>query len=156
MLNKLMDRTKASLFYGIALLLAVAVALMPGTTTFVYMFTPLAAVAIMLFVVTRDGYTKAGLKSLGLHRLGLRAWPAALLVPLLVMGLAYGVVWGAGLATFGTPEFLEGISPILIPLIVIMNIVMASFTRSLGEDLGWRGYLVPRLEFFGAVEDGAP
>jgi hypothetical protein len=29
------------------------------------MLTPLVAVVLMLFVVTRDGYTREGLKSLG-------------------------------------------------------------------------------------------
>jgi len=43
MLSKLADGTKAFLFYAIVLLLALAVALVPGTTTFAYMFTPLVA-----------------------------------------------------------------------------------------------------------------
>ena len=91
------------------MLLALALALMPGTTTmpgattFVYMFTPLVAVVIMLFVITRDGCTKAGSKSLGLHRLG------------------------------------------VVPLFAVFLIVQTSLTNSLGEEIGWRGYLLPRL-----------
>ena len=157
MLKKLPDITKASLFYGIALLLALAVALMPGATTMpgatiiVYMFTPLVAVVIMLFVITRDGYTKAGLKSLGLHRMGVRAWPAALLVPLLVMGFAYGVVWSTGVASFAVPEKTFGMDLPLwaVPLFAVFLIIQASLTNSLGEEIGWRGYLLPRLESLG-------
>ncbi len=56
-LKKLPETAKASLFYGVALLLVLAVDLMPGTSTEAAMLTPLAAVPIVLLVVTRDGYT---------------------------------------------------------------------------------------------------
>ncbi len=36
--------------------------------------------------------------------MGLRAWPTGILVPLLVMGLAYGAVWAAGVAEFAMPD----------------------------------------------------
>ncbi len=78
MFGKLPDGGRALVFYAISLVLALAVALVPGATTFVYAFTPLVAVAVTMFVLTREGYTREGLKSLGLHRLGLGAWPAAL------------------------------------------------------------------------------
>ena len=106
MVKKLTDRAEATAFYTITLALMVAVALMPGASTEVAMLTPLVVVLLMLFVVTRDGYTREGLKSLGLHRLGLRAWPVAILGPLAVLGVAYGVVWATGLAEFAVPEAL--------------------------------------------------
>jgi hypothetical protein len=43
-----------------------------------YMCVPAATVLMMLPFVTRDGYTRAGWSSLGLHRLGLRAWCVAI------------------------------------------------------------------------------
>ncbi len=121
MFGKFADGGKALVFYAIALVLALAVALVPGATTFVYAFTPLAAVAVMMFVVTREGYTKEGLKSLGLHRPGLGAWPAAVLVPLLVMGAAYGVVWATGIAPFSVPERPFGVEmPLwLVPVLTL-------------------------------------
>ncbi len=40
----------------------------------VWAITPVVATLIMLLVVTRDGYSREGWKSLGLHRLGLNVW----------------------------------------------------------------------------------
>ncbi len=125
MLKKLTDRAEATAFYTITLALMVAVALMPGASTEVAMLTPLVVVILMLFVVTRDGYTREGLKSLGLHRLGLRAWPVAILGPLAVLGVAYGVVWGTGLADFAVPDGLVGQSASLgVPVWLWMPVAM--------------------------------
>jgi membrane protease YdiL (CAAX protease family) len=158
MLKKLTDGGEAVAFYALTLALVLAVALAPGASTEVAMLTPLAAVLLMLFVVTRDGYARGGLESLGLHRLGLRAWPVAILVPLAVLGVAYGVVWATGLANFAMPEALvEQGAGVGVPLwlwVPIATIVGPMLTLglvlSLGEELGWRGYLLPRLESLGA------
>ena len=45
----------------------------------VWSVTPALATVIMLLVVTREGYTTEGWRSLGLDRLGLRVWPISLL-----------------------------------------------------------------------------
>jgi membrane protease YdiL (CAAX protease family) len=158
MLKRLSDRREAIVFYAGTLLLVLAVALMPGASTEVAMLTPLVAVVLMLFVVTRDGYTREGLKSLGLHRIGLRAWPVAILVPLAVLGAAYGLVWATGLANFTVPEALAeqgaGVGVPLwlwVPIATILGPMLTlGLVLSLGEELGWRGYLLPRLESLGA------
>ena len=50
-------------------------------------YTP-AAVLLMLFVFTRDGYSKECRHALGLHRAGIDGWGWALAVPLFVLGSA--------------------------------------------------------------------
>src|SRR5262245_66048470 len=104
MYKTLSDPVKALVFYAIAftLELVAAIALAPVFGDFVLlagMFTPTIAALLMLLVVTREGYTRAGWASLGLHRAGLRAWGLALLLPLLVLAGAYGVLWARGVAS---------------------------------------------------------
>jgi uncharacterized protein len=154
MYKTLSDPVKAIVFYAIAfgLEFVAAVALAPvigELAVLVGMFTPTIATLVMLLLVTRDGYTRAGWAGLGLHRLGLRVWWFALLAPLVVLGGAYGVVWGTGLASFGVSADIKATNPILLPLLVILSIAKNTLTASLGEELGWRGYLLPHLESLG-------
>jgi uncharacterized protein len=150
MFTQLTDLTKAFIFYGFAFTLTLILALLPPSlgeiVLLLAMFTPLIAVLLMLLVVTRDGYSKAGWASLGLHRAGFQGWGIALFVPLLVLGLAYTIVWGIGVADLVVPATL-GDTPInaFFPLIVLLVIAKNTLTNSLGEELGWRGYFFPRL-----------
>lgn len=79
MFQNLSNLTKAVLFYIITMALSLPLilvfqALWPRAeiVVLINMLTPLLAGLIMLFGVTRDGYTKEGRASLGLDRLGLR------------------------------------------------------------------------------------
>jgi membrane protease YdiL (CAAX protease family) len=110
------------------------------------MFMPTVAVLVMLLVLTKDGYSKAGWASLGLHRSGISAWPLAIVGPLAVLGISYGVVWSTGIAAFVPPAGLDaagwvtGLGPGLF-----QGLVVVTLTFSLGEEIGWRGYLLPKL-----------
>ena len=77
---------RATVFYLLALGGVLAAAL-TGASTAVAMLTPAIAALLMLLVVTREGWSRRGWASLGLHRAGLRSWPVAVAVPLLVVAV---------------------------------------------------------------------
>lgn len=145
MFSNLSDLKKAGLFYGLAMTLSLivillfrAVAPQAGIVIWANMMTPLLATVIMLFVVTRDGYTRNGRASLGLGRSGWRSWALALLLPLPILAVSYGLGWLSGTATLVAPTDNGWLPDLLIGL--LFGILLA-----LGEEFGFRGYLLPRL-----------
>src|SRR6478609_8711563 len=124
------DTQKAAIFSGLLLILAVAAALTIDGTELgsnllawgaVWSITPALATAIMLLVVTRDGYSTAGWRSLALHRLGLRAWWIAFFGTLLVTAVATATVWATPLASFSLPPagFLNSVVQLLIYILIL-------------------------------------
>ena len=148
MFTRLTDTNKAAIFSVLVLLMALVAALaigMLGLTSgllasAIYMGTPTLTVLIMLLVVTGDGFSGEGWKWLGLHKPGLKAWWIAILAPVLVGVLATAIVWATPLASFIVPDDAAG-----QVLGFFIQLVVFTLTLSLGEELGWRGYLLPRL-----------
>ncbi|HVO60140.1 MAG TPA: type II CAAX endopeptidase family protein [Terriglobales bacterium] len=78
-------------------------------------------------------------------------------IPLLYTAIAYVIVWTTGLGAFGNPEFVkqftEGMNLrapawVSVAIGVILLCVfglLGSLTSALGEEIGWRGFLVPEL-----------
>src|SRR5215204_1781214 len=153
MFTKLTDTNKAAIFSVLVLCLSVGAALLirflelpQGYVMFtIWSFTPTVAALIMLLVVTREGYSKEGWKSLGLHRLGLNVWWIAFGVTLLITVAASAIVWATPLASFVIPE--GGLINAIINFLVAFGIVLFAF--GLGEEIGMRGYLQPRLMSLG-------
>jgi membrane protease YdiL (CAAX protease family) len=149
MFTKLTDTNKAAIFSVLVLFMATGVALLirflelsPNMGMWVlWSCTPTVAALIMLLVVTREGYSKEGWKVLGLHRLGLSVWWIAFGLTLLITVAASAIVWATPLASFIVPE--GGIIDATINFLIQVVILMLTF--SLAEEIGMRGYLLPKL-----------
>jgi uncharacterized protein len=153
MFTKLTDTSKAAIFSVLVLCLAVGAALLIrflGISSDPVIFsiwscTPTVATLIMLLVVTRDGYSKEGWKSLGLHRLGLNVWWIAFGATLLITVAASAVVWATPLASFALPE--GGIIDPILSFFIYFGMSVVWF--ALLEEIGIRGYLQPHLMSLG-------
>ena len=153
MFTKLTDTNKAAIFSVLVLCMAVGAALLIrflNITSDPVMFsiwscTPTVATLIMLLVVTRDGYSREGWKSLGLHRLGLNVWWIAFGLTLLITVAASAVVWATPLASFAWPE--GGIIDPIISFFILFGMTVVWF--GLPEEIGMRGYLQPHLMSLG-------
>jgi membrane protease YdiL (CAAX protease family) len=147
--TKLTDTNKAAIFSVLVLFMATGVALLirilelsPNMGMWVlWSCTPTVAALAMLLLVTREGYSKEGWKVLGLHRLGLSVWWIAFGLTLLITVAASAIVWTTPLASFIVPE--GGIVDSIINFLIQVVILMLTF--SLAEEIGIRGYLLPKL-----------
>lgn len=108
------------------------------------MWSP-ALASLLARLVNQDGVADVSLRPGGLRGL---AWcGVAWLYPFVVGGVAYGTAWGTGLVgrTAGTGEL---VGTLLLAGTVITAVSLAT---ALGEELGWRGYMLTRL-----VDAGVP
>lgn len=149
MFTKLTDTTKAAIFSVLVLLMAVGAALLirmlelaPNLGMWVlWSCTPTVAASIMLLVVSREGYSGAGWKVLGLHRPGLSVWWIAFGLTLLMTVAASAFVWATPLASFVMPE-----GGVIDPLVgFFVQVVLFTLTFALWEEIGMRGYLLSKL-----------
>jgi membrane protease YdiL (CAAX protease family) len=147
--TKLSDTSQAVFFSVLVLVMATAVALAirilelaPTAGMWVlWSCTPTAAALLMLLVVTREGYSQEGWRMLGLHRLGLGVWWIAFGLTLLITVVASAVVWATPLASFVVPK-----GGLVDPLInFLIQVVLFTLTFALLEEIGIRGYLLPKL-----------
>ncbi len=149
MFTKLSDTSQAIIFSVLVLVMATAVALSIRILELVpnlgmwtlWSCTPTVAALIMLLVVTREGYSREGWKVLGLHRLGLSIWWIAFGLTLLITVAASAVVWATPLGSFVVPE--GGVIDTVLNFLIQVVILMLTF--SLAEEIGMRGYLLPKL-----------
>jgi membrane protease YdiL (CAAX protease family) len=110
----------------------------------VLMFTP-AVSSIATRLIRREGFGDVSFRLGG--RRSLPWYGLALVLPILVGALAYGIGWATGLVGFtGTLGSLTaGIGLILVTAVPLTCISTA------GEEIGWRGYMLTRL-----IDGGVP
>ena len=142
---------QAFIFYAIALALAVSVSVfaqpMGEGALALTMFTPAVAVLAMMVVTVPPGARKAFAKDLGIVWPGRRGMGLALGAPALIFAASFIVLIALGATAMKSD--LSG----SIPRIIVSSAIGFVITLFLAfsEEIGWRGYMLPRLLPSGAV-----
>jgi membrane protease YdiL (CAAX protease family) len=139
---------EAATFVGLVTVMILGAALTLPHANIVALLTmvsPLVAVALITFLFTPRGHRRKLWGSLGVGRSGLRSWPAAVLVSAtLVFVVPYGVADLLGSITLkplatSAGAWLSGITDLAVSIVFV---TVLAFT----EEIGWRGYLLPRVQ----------
>jgi CAAX protease family protein len=135
--------------------------LIRGNSSWVWalMWTP-AAASVVARLALREGFGDVSFRLGGLR--GSKAIGLALIFPMIIGLIAYGIAWTTGLVQFGPrpialaaryiPEASSPAVVFLINLAVAASVVTIYSARTAaGEEIGWRGYMLTRL-----VDAGVP
>jgi membrane protease YdiL (CAAX protease family) len=108
------------------------------------MFVPTIAVVVITFAMTPRGKRRDLWSGIGLRRSGRSVWLMALFVPMVLLAMAYGTALILGVAELKpldvTPTGAAGWLAMLVASFV------GSTFFSLSEEIGWRGFLLPRIQ----------
>jgi membrane protease YdiL (CAAX protease family) len=135
--------TYVALVYAIVVGIALALP-HAGFTPLLTLLTPVVVVCLITIFWTPRGQRQALWGSFGLRHLGVRSWPAAFILPVVFLAIGYGTAAMLGIATFNSLSpsivvWLNWTLNLLVNLVIMTVLVLA-------EEIGWRGYLLPRLQ----------
>lgn len=146
---RILERSgEAALFAVLVLGIGLATSILGGRFIDPYGWIPLAA-AVAVVLLTGRVLSPAAWGEFAVGRLGLRAWVPAIAIPGVVLTAGYLVASAFGGATLG----LTGIS---VPVYAVATILIvgAGSIEAIGEELGWRGFLLPRVAGLGRGRAG--
>ena len=125
--------------YVIALAIALALP-HAGITPLLTIAAPLLGFAVTMAVAVPRGQRRSVLATIGFHPRRGRGLLIAVVVPVLIGALSFGVAAALGVVRF--PGL--GVVSVSGGLNILVGMIIATFVF-LGEEIGWRGYLLFRL-----------
>ena len=145
---KLGRHGQAVVFGCIALGLAVATSIAGGRFVDPYGWIPLTAAAAVI-LLAGGLRSRAAWSGFGIASAGLGAWLPALAIPGAALAAGYVVAAATGNVHLG----LGNTMPLVFAGTTVAIVFLASI-EAIGEELGWRGFLLPRLADLGRVRAG--
>jgi uncharacterized protein len=148
MLKQINHMQKVAVYLGIVIFLEFMLLMLPiKLNTFFFMFVPFVSVLITM-LLTGEAFSKKGWSQLGFHRFSTKFFAIGLLVPMLPILIGFSFVWLSGLGTFGVAPEYEG-KAIFLTVQFVISFLFSSLTVTLGEEIGWRGYMEAKLSRLG-------